>query len=105
MTQETRQILEKTFEQMSNEFTSHEFSRRARMNGITNERFYAQGCAANYLHTKALQTVSNRSWVKKQTANVHNAENTNERKIFDAIALLKAHGYKIMQKETKYVEI
>ena len=97
----TQQILETTFDQMPNHFTSREFAKRARINGLVDDKFYSQGNAANFLHAKAFQTTSNRCWSKTKTVTQSDVQNNIER----AIALLKFHGYKIMKQETQYTEV
>lgn len=106
MTQETQQILRTAYDNMPNQFTSREFTQMARKIGLADDQFFRQGNGAKFLHTIATQSKSCRAWIKGKAENTYDAQNYYpERRIFDAIALLKAHGYKIMQKETKYVEV
>jgi hypothetical protein len=97
----TQQILETTFEQMPNHFTSREFAKRARINGLVEDKFFAQGNAGNFLHARAFQTTSNRCWSKSKIE----TQSEVQIKIEQAIALLKFHGYKIMKQETQYTEV
>lgn len=93
------EILEEAFELMPNEFTSRQFSKAATRRGL-NKKLTRSGILAVFLHEVALQTYSNKQWIKK----LKNQVNENN-KITDAIALLKSNGYKIMKPVTNFEEV
>jgi len=93
------EILIKTLHQMGNSFSSNEFSRQARVNGITDFQV-ASGLLGKFLHKYAYQGNSKRLWYKEKPNNV----NVNEQVQF-AINILKQNGYKILKPVSEYIEI
>ena len=94
------QILEVTFAQMPNEFTSNEFTNKLRKNRYDN-RWIANHDNVKYLQQHAIQ-LSLRRWKK---INVRIDTNVNLDKIQEAIELLKSQGYKVMKQISEYREI
>jgi hypothetical protein len=94
------QLLEVTFAQMPNEFTSNEFTNKLRKNRYDN-RWIANHDNVKYLQQHAIQ-LSLRRWKK---INVRIDTNVNLDKIQEAIELLKSQGYKVMKQISEYREI
>lgn len=90
------EILKKTFGEMKSVFSSNEFSKKAKKNGLS-EKEIANGAIALFLHRNAIQMESRRMWKK------HNGVNLND--LSDAIQLLKSHGYKVMKPVNDWVEV
>lgn len=97
-----KQLLEKTLNEMDVYFTSNEFSRVAKINGITQEQI-DNGILADFLHKNAIQlSNSNRRWVKKDKRTL---KPDYKDKLEDAINFLKEKGYKVMKPVTDFVEV
>lgn len=97
-----KQLLEKTLNEMDVYFTSNEFSRVAKINGISQEQI-DNGILADFLHKNAIQlSNSNRRWVKKDKRTL---KTDYKDKIDDAINFLKEKGYKVMKPVTDFVEV
>jgi hypothetical protein len=107
--------LDKTLEQMSYQFSSNEFCKRARKNGITEREIHA-GVVSTYLQRNAIQSETRRMWQKYGTRTtsytqvpltntVAPTEKSMSDKITEAIQLLKSNGYKIMKPTTDWIEI
>jgi hypothetical protein len=94
------QILEVTFAQMRNEFTSNEFTIKLRKNKYDN-RLIISHENTKFLHQHAIH-VSRRQW-KKLDARIDT--NVNLDKIQEAIELLKSQGYKVMKQVSEYREV
>ena len=94
------QILDATFAQMPNEFTSNDFTKKLRKNKYDN-RWIINHDNTRYLHANALQ-LSQRTWKK---LDVRNDISVGIDTIGEAIELLKAHGYKVMKQVSEYREI
>ena len=94
------QILEATFDQMPNEFTSNEFTKKLRKNKYDN-KWIINHDNTRYLHTHALQ-LSHRRWKK---VGVRTDIGVGIDTIQEAIDLLKAQGYKVMKQVSEYREI
>jgi hypothetical protein len=95
-----QQILEITFAQMPNEFTSNEFTNKLRKNKYDN-RWIANHDNVKYLQQHAIQ-LSLRRWKK---LNVRIDTSVTLDKIQEAIELLKSQGYKVMKQVSEYKEI
>lgn len=89
-------ILKKTLAEMKSVFSSNEFSKKAKKNGLS-EKEIANGVIALFLHQNAIQMDSRRMWKK------YNGVNLND--LSDAIQLLKSHGYKVMKPVNDWVEV
>jgi hypothetical protein len=94
------QILEVTFAQMPNEFTSNEFTNKLRKNRYDN-RWIANHDNVKYLQQHAIQ-LSLRRW-KKLDVRIDTSVNIN--KIQEAIDLIKSQGFRVMKKVTDWQEI
>jgi hypothetical protein len=94
------QILEATFAQMPNEFTSNEFTKKLRKNRYDN-KWIINHDNTRYLHTHALQ-LSHRRWKK---LDVRIDTNVTIDTIQEAIELLKSQGYKVMKQVSEYREV
>lgn len=99
-------ILKKTLEQMSPSFTSNEFSRKAKRNGLT-KREVANGVIALFLHRSAIQGETRRTWKKINcsTTNQYKSDKIQSDAIMDAIDLLKSNGYKILKPVSDWIEL
>jgi hypothetical protein len=91
----SKQIMQITFAQMPNSFTSREFAQELRKNNLDNS-LIVQGYGAQYLHKHAVQDGSRRRW-KKLGVDIDSIQ--------EAIELLKSQGYKVMQPVTEYREL
>ncbi len=100
MERTNQQILEVTFAQMRNEFTSNEFTIKLRKNKYDN-RLIISHENTKFLHKHALQ-ISKRRW-KKLDVRIDTSVNLD--KIQEAIELLKSQGYKVMKQVSEYREI
>jgi hypothetical protein len=94
------QILEATFAQMPNEFTSNEFTRKLRKNKYDN-RLIVSHVNTQYLHQHAIH-VSKRQW-KKLDARIDTSVSID--KIQEAIDLIKSQGFRVMKQVTDWQEI
>jgi hypothetical protein len=94
------QILELTFAQMPNEFTSNEFTNKLRKNKYDN-RWIANHDNVKYLQQHAIQ-LSLRRWKK---INVRIDTSVTIDTIQEAIELLKSQGYKVMKQVSEFREI
>lgn len=100
--QETQESLHRAFEMLNNDFTSSEFAFYARQNGIS-DQLISTGALAIFLHKRAKQTFSKRTWQKKD-----NKPTTAKNIDFDvekAIKLLKNNGFKIMKNISEWKEM
>jgi len=89
-------ILKKTLAEMKSVFSSNEFSKKAKKNGLSAKEIN-NGVIALFLHQNAIQMESRRMWKK------YNGVNLND--LSDAIQLLKSHGYKVMKPVNDWVEV
>lgn len=94
------QILEATFAQMPNEFTSNEFTNKLRKNRYDN-RWIANHDNVKYLQQHAIQ-LSQRRW-KKLDVRIDTSVTIDT--IQEAIELLKSQGYKVMKQVSEFREI
>jgi hypothetical protein len=99
---ENREILEKTFKEMSYVFSSNEFSKLARHYGISNHLVH-RGVLSSFLHCNARQMESRRMWTKLNGQIPYKEQSTD--KLSDAISLLKQNGYKIMKPINDWIEL
>jgi hypothetical protein len=101
---EIKPILEKTFNQMLDNFSSITFFKYARKNGLP--EYYAQnsGGVINYLHGVAKKT-GPRKWVKRDSINFNQEPLNSEFQIQQAIQLLKSKGYRVFKTKTELVEL
>jgi hypothetical protein len=101
-------ILFETLDKMKNNFSSNEFSTKARRLGL-NKRAVANGIVAAFLHLNAIQGETRRMWSKKtftfkKTPTIEKAE-TEVEKINAAILLLKKNGYKILKEVSEWINL
>lgn len=106
--------LVKKLNQMPPAFTSNEFCKKAKHNGLSRNRI-ADGTCGLFLHQNAVQDGSKRRWRKKKVENFLdtlvevaeiNRSHDKKRDIARAVALLKSEGYKIMKPiQPQYEEI
>jgi hypothetical protein len=95
------EILKKTLSEMNFSFSSNEFSKRAKKNGLSKMEI-ANGAIAMFLHRNAVQGETRRMWRK------HNGillETPKTDQIMEAIALLKSQGYKVLKPVSDWVEL
>jgi len=95
MEKNNKQIIQATFAQMPDTFTSSEFAHELRKNNYDN-KLILNGSGAQYLHKHAVQNGSCRRW-KKLGVRIDTIQ--------EAIDLLKAQGYKVMKQVSEYREI
>ncbi len=95
------EILQKTLGQMRVSFSSNEFSKKARKNGLTDFEV-ANGVIATFLHRNAIQGETRRTWSKRinLTPNKSNSD-----KLMDAITLLKDNGYRVLKPVSEWQEV
>jgi len=89
-------ILKKTLAEMKSVFSSNEFSKKAKKNGLS-EKEIANGAIALFLHQNAIQMDSRRMWKKDNNVQSNN--------LLEAIALVKSHGYKVLKCVHEWVEV
>lgn len=89
----------KTLQEMNNEFTSNEFSLRARENGAT-EASIVSGRMFNFLLSNTYRD-GKRLWRKKKAVNFEKDTNDEEK----AVALLKSLNYKILKPVSEWKEV
>ena len=94
-------IFEKTLSEMNFTFSSNEFSKRARKNGLSKQEI-SNGAIALFLHRNAVQKGSRRMWVKH---NGHNSDKQKHDNVLDAINLLKSLGFKVLKRVTDWIEV
>jgi hypothetical protein len=95
------EILKKTLGEMNFSFSSNEFSKKARKNGLSKQEI-DNGVIALFLHRNAVQGETRRMWRK------HNGLTSDKKlqdKIMEAIDLLKENGYKIMKPVTDWIDV
>lgn len=95
-------ILKKTLDEMKFYFSSNEFSKKARKNGLSKQQVN-NGAIAFFLHRNAVQGETRRMWRKHNKGLTPNYELSD--KIMEAIDLLKANGYKIMKPVSDWIEV
>jgi uncharacterized protein YnzC (UPF0291/DUF896 family) len=93
----------KTLEQMDVVFSSNEFAKQAKKNGLT-QREIEMGSVRNFLIQHAHRKDSKRMWEKKFRSYVQPiiSDAITES---DAIELLKSKGYKVMKPVSEWIEI
>ena len=107
-------ILEKTMQEMSNVFTSHEFNKRAVKNGYPARILKGKGLA-NFIRKYADNfSWGSRTWIKREGASSPNevSETRIKRRctslpineIDAAIEFLKSKGYKVMKPVSEWEE-
>lgn len=93
----------RTLEQMDVVFSSNEFAKQAKKNGLT-QREIEMGCIRKFLIQHAYRKDSKRMWEKRYRLHVQptisDAITEN-----DAIELLKSKGYRVMKPVSEWVEI
>jgi hypothetical protein len=94
-------ILNKTLSEMNFTFSSNEFSKKAKKNGLSQQEIN-NGAIALFLHRNSVQGETKRMWRKGNGITSHNL---NPDKITAAINLLKSHGYKILKPISDWVEL
>jgi len=94
-------ILKKTLDEMNYSFSSNEFSKKARKNGLS-KREVDNGVIALFLHRNAIQGETRRMWRKH---NGLKSDKDKSDKIMEAIDLLKSNGYKILKPVSDWIEI
>jgi len=95
-------ILRKTLDEMSFVFSSNEFSKRAKKNGLPKQPIN-NGVISIFLHQNAIQGQTRRMW-RKTSMNL-TIEETKSDKIAESIRILKENGYKIMKPVTDWVNV
>lgn len=95
-----KEILTKTLNEMSYVFSSNEFSKRAKKNGLL-QTLINGGALSSFLHNNAIQDGSRRMWRKKNDLIF---EKSKSEQIADAIKLLKSEGFKIMKPVNDWIE-
>ena len=94
-------ILKKTLDEMNFSFSSNEFCKKARKNGLS-KREVDNGVIAFFLHKNAVQGYTRRMWRK------HNGLTSDKKlsdKIMEAIDLLKSNGYKVLKPVTDWIDV
>jgi uncharacterized protein YnzC (UPF0291/DUF896 family) len=91
-------ILEQTLRQMPSRFSSNEFAKRAKRNGLTT-REIQNGLVSHYLRNETIRDGSKRMWKKKDV--VSQEYNKTE----ECIKHLKNLGYKILKPVNEWVEL
>lgn len=89
-------IMKKTLAEMKSVFSSNEFSKKAKKNGLSAKEI-GNGVIAIFLYQNAIQMDSRRMWKKQNGVNLND--------LSDAIQLLKSHGYKVMKPVNDWVEV
>jgi hypothetical protein len=100
-------ILKKTLEEMPLIFSSNEFSKQAKKNGLT-QREINNGMIANYLSHKAKKGNSIRMWEKKRSHHNTNAFRepvAAQSDLDNAVALIKSLGGKVLMPISEYKEL
>lgn len=95
-------ILLKTLNEMNFTFSSNEFAKKARKNGLTKQEV-DNGAVASFLHRNALNAGSKRMW--RKAALIPPTNDSKVDKINEAINLLKSKGYKIMKPVSEWIEL
>ncbi len=90
------EIMKKTLGEMKSVFSSNEFSKKAKKNGLSAKEI-SNGVIALFLHQNAIQMDSRRMWKKDNNVQSNN--------LLEAIQLLKSHGYKVMKPVNEWVEV
>ena len=100
------ETLKKTLEQMSSTFSSNEFSKKAKKNGVLRKEIN-NGVLALFLHRNAIQGDTRRMWTKKNVVAENNvvSKKVSSDKISEAIELLKNNGYRILKPVSDWVEL
>ena len=80
---------------MPTQFSSNEFSRKAKKYGLT-PRQVQDGVCAQFLHKNCTQMDTKRTWSKAKLT---------DDDISRAISLLKSKGYKVLKPVTEYQEL
>ena len=96
-----KEILKKTLEHIPFSFSSNEFCKMAKKNGLT-KREVENGVIALFLHRNAVQGETRRMWRKH---NGLTSDKSKSDKIMEAIDLLKKNGYKILKQTTDWIEV
>ena len=118
-------ILQKTLSEMPRIFSSNRFSHNAKRNGLTKSEIN-NGVIACFLHQNAIQLQTKRMWENpslkkdvpvqllpnwggdmdflKELENIKIREKPSDTKEQECINYLKSLGYRIIKKETKYIE-
>jgi len=94
-------ILQKTLDEMEFSFSSNQFSKKARKNGLSKQEI-SNGIIAIFLHRNAIQGNTRRMWRKSNTLD---SPKKIEDKIAEAIDLLKSSGYKILKPINEWIEL
>lgn len=94
-------ILEKTLNQMPSRFSSNEFAKRAKRNGLTDSEI-RNGVVSNYLRITVVSDGSRRMWRKKDALSLISEEYN---KTEEYIQYLKGLGYKILKPVNEWREI
>jgi len=109
-------ILEKTLNEMDSVFTSNQFAKQARLNGLS-QIDVLNGAMSSFLHQNAKQLDSKRIWSKVENTHSNDAlydenvtasipdEEKDAYKITEAIQFLKKEGYKIQKKTLQWVDL
>jgi len=92
-------ILKKTLSEMNFTFSSNEFSKQAKKNGLSQQEIN-NGAIALFLHRNSVQGETKRMWRKGNSITSHNPKTD---KITEAINLLKSHGYKILKPVSDWI--
>ena len=94
-------ILNKTLSEMKFTFSSNEFSKKAKKNGLSKQEVN-NGVIALFLHRNAVQADTRRMWRKHNeiTSDKHKSD-----EIMRAIDLLKANGYRILKPVSDWMEL
>jgi hypothetical protein len=100
-------ILKKTLDEMYVSFSSNEFSKQAKRNGLSQQEVN-NGAIAHFLNRNCFRGSSRRLW-RKNPATITSTITVEEKSKFDnisaAIALLKSKGYRIMKPTTDWIEL
>jgi hypothetical protein len=100
-------ILKKTLDEMYVSFSSNEFSKQAKRNGLSQQEVN-NGAIAHFLSRNCFRGNSRRLWRKNPTtttASITIAEKHKNDSVADAISLLKSKGYRIMKPTTDWIEL
>lgn len=101
-----KEVLFKALEQMPMQFSSNEFTKKAKQLGVTQLQIN-RGIIANFLKLNAVRHEDSRRMYSKNRSNVDLFKqfHSDAMDIQKAIDLLKSNGYKIMKPVNEYVEI
>jgi len=98
-------ILEKTFSEMPEHFTSNQFCARAKQNGLSDVDNQRNIPRTFLLQNATPVTGFNRQWKKKTATSLFSAAYEVDKSIEAAIDTLKKAGYKIMKPTSEWTEV